>query len=187
MNGSRHFLTGCDCLDQTGHDDFVVREGRCLGLFVLLSGSEVICPLVCPASNTYAQYPMPEKKALAEQLHAVEAIIPIYSVFVGHRYLQHGVCSWWTSHSLCCHTYLILSSYYLKDTVALSYKSTFFVVKKPATVSGRRERSRRYAKPAEPRRTINPTKEKSRRNVPLQEAQISAEAQEWKITTTSIS
>lgn len=44
--GGRYILTGCDCLRQTGHSDFEVREARSPWFFVLIYGYEAIGLLV---------------------------------------------------------------------------------------------------------------------------------------------
>lgn len=64
--GGRYLAIDRDFLDQTVHNGFAVREGRSLGVFVLVSASKAICLIVCPALHTYLHYKMAEKEKLAE-------------------------------------------------------------------------------------------------------------------------
>lgn len=53
VTGGQYLMIRRKCPDQTGHNDFEVRESRSLGLSVLISGSESICLQVCSATHTY--------------------------------------------------------------------------------------------------------------------------------------
>lgn len=125
------------CQDQNGHKDFEVREGPKPGFFQVVSRSEAISFSVCLAWYTYVQYLMAEKKELPELQRLAKVALPLFSVMVGHRYQQHGGCAYCGSHTLQFHTYLIYSSYVLKDAAALAYASIDVVVKQRTTDFGK--------------------------------------------------
>lgn len=53
LMGGQYLLTGLDCLELTGKNDFEVREARSPRFFVLLSFPEGICLLAWPASHIH--------------------------------------------------------------------------------------------------------------------------------------
>lgn len=57
VNGGQYFRTGRNFPDQTEKKGFEVRECRSHGRFVLVSRSEAICLLVCPALYIYVHHP----------------------------------------------------------------------------------------------------------------------------------
>lgn len=82
-----YLMIGRSCFDPTEHDDFDVRKDLSPGIFMLLSGPEALCLLVCPAVHTYVQYTVSVTKQLAELLRLHRITIPTYYIFVGHWYL----------------------------------------------------------------------------------------------------
>lgn len=129
MRSGRYLLTGSDCFDQTGHNDFGVREGRRPGFFVLDSVSEGTCLLVCLKSHNYGSYPMFVMKELTELLRLEKVTIQTYSVFIENGCPQRGECGRRGSHSLQYCTSLIPSTYSQKDAVAFAYEGSFLTVK----------------------------------------------------------
>lgn len=90
VTGRQYLLTGCDCPDQTGHNDLEVRRGRSSLFFVLLFESEATFILVYPAVTMNLKYPTAEKKKLPELLNLKEVAIPACHFLVGYWYQQHG-------------------------------------------------------------------------------------------------
>lgn len=136
VTGGRYVLNGLDCQDQAGQNDFEDRESRTPGSFILVSGSEALFLLVCPALHTYTHYPISEKKNFAELMSLEELAILVYYVLVEHRYLQRGVCGWRGFHHLSDHIYFMSLSCNLKEEVAIAYGASTAVVMKPVTVLG---------------------------------------------------
>lgn len=91
---ARYLLKSRDCLGQPEHNVFNFRDGRSPGSFVMVSRSEAIYLLICPAWHIHLQYPMSEKMKLAKLLHLEEVRIPVYPVFILHGCLQHGSWDW---------------------------------------------------------------------------------------------
>lgn len=110
-------------------------------LFVLVFWTEAILLLFYPASQTYANHPLDEKKTFAKLLHLKEVAFPASSIYVGHAYLRHGGCGGWRSSSLRYHTYLILSSYDPKDVESFPYRASATLMWKPARASGEKEQN----------------------------------------------
>lgn len=81
--GVCYILTSQNCPVQMG-DKFEVREGRSPVLFVLVFGSEVIHLLVCPASLTYVNYPMSDKKKSSKLMQMAKGEVSLFSVCVSH-------------------------------------------------------------------------------------------------------
>lgn len=79
---------------------------------------------------------------LAKFSHLEEVAIPAYSVLIGHLHMRHGGRGYRGWHNLRYHTYLIPSSYDLKDAVEFAYKASSPVVKTSATSSGKLQRIR---------------------------------------------
>lgn len=75
VTGSLCLLVDCDCSNQTCINDFKVQDGCNPGFFMLVSGSEPLCSLFCPASYTNVHYQMPVNKKLAEFLPMEKLII----------------------------------------------------------------------------------------------------------------
>lgn len=109
---------------------------------MLLSESEEIGLLVCPALQTHVHYSRSEKKELAKLLRLDEASLPTYSAFISHGYLQNEGIFWRNFQSLRYHTYLISLSNYLKDTVTLRMDRVFPCSESMHQVRGIRERNR---------------------------------------------
>lgn len=139
VTGELYLLTSCNCRDQSRHDDFEGAEDWSPGFFVLISRSKAKCLIVCSVSYIYLHHPMTEKKKRAELLYLEEVAISAFPVFIGHSYLLHGGYSYRGSHSLCYLTYLVSSSYDLKDVVAFTYGLSFVVVMNPTLESGKKE------------------------------------------------
>lgn len=59
--GGRYLLTGLDCLDQTGHVDIELRDGRSSAVFVPMFQSKVTCVLVRPVPHTHLIYQLAKK------------------------------------------------------------------------------------------------------------------------------
>lgn len=89
VTGGSYLLSGRDCPDHTGYNDFEVWEGRSPGFSVLPSASAAICLLGCAASHIYVHCPMAEKEKLAELLRLIKVAISAYAVLVGHGYMWH--------------------------------------------------------------------------------------------------
>lgn len=49
-------MTGKDYPAQTGHNDFIVREGKTEGYFMMVAGHESCTLKFCPGSHFYADY-----------------------------------------------------------------------------------------------------------------------------------
>lgn len=73
----------------------------------------------------YADYSMTEKRKIWKLLEMDGLEISRFSIFVGHRYLQHVGIGWHHYYALWYHTYLIPASYYFMDAVASAYSSIF--------------------------------------------------------------
>lgn len=84
----RYLLTGRDCRDWTGQEDFEVCEGRSAAFFVPISGSEILFLLVVSNSNIYVLYEITEKKIVVKLLAREEVQAPASSIFVEYGYLQ---------------------------------------------------------------------------------------------------
>lgn len=95
-----YLLTGHSFPDQTRYSGFDVMKHWSSWFLVLFLWSEAICLLICPASHTYVQYRMAEKK-LAKLLPLKELAIQTFAVLVGRWNTQHGECGGRDSHSLC--------------------------------------------------------------------------------------
>lgn len=111
--GGRFRQTFRDFPNKTGHSNPESGEGLRPGFCVLISGSEDVCVIVCPAPQIYVHYPTDDKKKLAELLRFKAVAIPALSIIVGHGYLQiRG--SGCVALSLLYQAYLILSRSNLK-------------------------------------------------------------------------
>lgn len=99
VTAGRHFLAAIDFPDQPALNDFEVQECQSPQIFVLVSVTEPISLLVCPAPRTYAHYQMAVKNKLGELLCVEEIRVPVFSVFVVHRNLQHGRRGWCASEA----------------------------------------------------------------------------------------
>lgn len=140
LTGGRYLLTDRDCPDHIRQNGPEVQKGRSSWFFVLATGSEAICPLYCPAWHSDLRNPIVWKK-LAELLCLDEGRVPAVSIFVEYEYVQHEWCGWRSSHSLRYHTFLISLWYDLKDSVVFTYLDSIPVIRKPATGSGKRNRT----------------------------------------------
>lgn len=107
-------------------------------VFKLISGSAAVCILVYAALQSYDYYAIDEKKNVVELLRLNEMAISVYSILVGHGYLQYGGCGWGVSHRLRYYLHLISSSCELKGPIVLAYMQSFPVVNKPLTGSGKK-------------------------------------------------
>lgn len=150
VTGGKYVLSGQYCLDQTEHIDFEVRGCQSPTFIVLDSGSEAICLSLCPAWHIYGHYQISLKKKLSQMLRLEVVTIPTYSVSVRHEYLQHGGCDRRGSHSLQYHTYLIASTYNLKDSVVCAFGASFSVFKRPVPHARKKGRNRLLAEPVCP-------------------------------------
>lgn len=66
------------------------EEVGATGHSMLLSGTESISLIICPASHAYVYYAMVARQKLAELLYLEEVHILALSVIAGYVYLQHG-------------------------------------------------------------------------------------------------
>lgn len=117
VTGGLYLLTGRNFHNQPEGNSFEVGEGRSPGFFVVVSGYEALCLIVCLVSRIYLHYLKAEKKKLADLLWVGEMALPSYSGVVTHGYLHHGRWGWRGSQSLNYHTSRIRSSYGQKDVV----------------------------------------------------------------------
>lgn len=101
--------TGRGCLNKTEHSYFEVQQGRSPGLLALVSRYKDICCLAYAVLHIHANCSIAKKTKLDELQHIENAAFPVYSIFVGHGYLQHGTCGWLDFYSLRYLTHLIPS------------------------------------------------------------------------------
>lgn len=87
---------------------------------MLFSVSEAIRLLYGPVSYIYENFRMAVKKKLVKRRYLTQLATAVYSIIVGHGYLQHGQCVWRGFCCLCYHTYHISSRSDLKDAVGLA-------------------------------------------------------------------
>lgn len=102
--------------------------------------TEPVSLLVCSAPRPYLFYQPVEKKKFAKLRRIEEVRIATFPVFVRHGYLPHGGFGWRGSHTLRYHTYLLLTSYEVKDAVLLVHVCvTIFAVSNNVAAHLRKE------------------------------------------------
>lgn len=87
LSVGQYLLRSRDCPEHTERKNSNVLEVRS-------TGSEGICLLVCPASQSCVLYPIAEKRELAAQLCLEGVPIPPYSIFVVHPLLHQKRRCW---------------------------------------------------------------------------------------------
>lgn len=112
-----------------GHNDFEVWKGVSSGCLVFFHVSEAMYLLVSSTLPTYMNYPMSEKKKCSKLLQMEEVGILLFSVCVGHWFLQPTGFSLRDHHGRRYFTHLIPASNEQKDTVAFAYGSSVSVQK----------------------------------------------------------
>lgn len=83
------------------------------------------------------QCKMVEKAKIAELLRLEEVAISAYSIFLERGNLQHGVCGWQGSQTLCYHTHLISLCSGRKIAVEFVSKASIAAFKRPAKCQGK--------------------------------------------------
>lgn len=91
------------------------------GYFVTLTAPKTSSAWVCPSSHKLVIYLMAAKNEQSKPLKMEKIKVPLFSVCIGHSFLQHAGNGWKGYLALRIHSYMIRDDVEVKDVEAISY------------------------------------------------------------------
>lgn len=122
--GSRYLFTEADRKPQRGHFQVHARKLSLSGYFSIVNGKKKGKLFVCRDAHHYIFYPHSERRKMADifKLNAIK--LQLFSVSIGHGYMQHLRAEYLGHTSLIYHVYLFPNASTLQVSIIFPCNSS---------------------------------------------------------------